>query len=162
MEDLHLEAVFKMEHFLEVSAPLRPWYVSSGEKICVCYSSHFDLTYQSLNAAILSRKCSFKKYVLSLRKSSIKDVNDQALWIFPEIIFTWFLLKLISRKNYICTYNYINIYLDQFAIEVCWSWPFSIDSKRWWGSRVLQFVTCIVILCVAHGWRRQVRRCVTS
>ena len=25
MEALHLEAVFKMEHFLEVSAPLRPW-----------------------------------------------------------------------------------------------------------------------------------------
>ena len=70
-----------MEHFLERIALLRHWYSKSNEK---SFSS--ELTYQSLNRALPSRKCSIKEPdyektpFTSCRESAINKVlNDWAL-----------------------------------------------------------------------------------
>ena len=49
-----------MEHFLERIALLRHWYSKSNEKNNADTNFSSELTYQSLNRALPSRKCSIK------------------------------------------------------------------------------------------------------
>ena len=48
-----------MEHFLEGITPLRHWYINPNEKSNIQFFSS-ELTYQSLNGALPSRKCCIK------------------------------------------------------------------------------------------------------
>ena len=51
-----------MEHFLERIALLRYWYINPNEKSNKYKSTYSsELTYQSFNGALPSRKCSIKE-----------------------------------------------------------------------------------------------------
>ena len=79
--------------------------------------------------------------------------------------------KILSVLSIICKYFLKNV--TQFVVwlfkkisysllyatfEVGRGCAFSTYSKGWRGSRILHFVTCIVIFSVTHAWGGQVRR----
>ena len=90
-ELFHLTGVL-MEHFLEGITPLRHWYINPNEKSNIQFFSS-ELTYQSLNGALPSRKCSIKAPakcktpVLSWQRSTFNEVNDWVLYFYTGLEF---------------------------------------------------------------------------
>ena len=94
-----------MEYFLERIAPLRLGWVNSEKKICICYSSlfSFDIMYQCLNGAIISRKYSIK--APPKRRNSVYVLTEichqRSKWLRP-IRFFFQIRQSHSLGNFGC------------------------------------------------------------